>query len=84
MSTNAILIDHRHAGHDTTSGAIANDVRAGVSGFLAKWRARRAERALCEELSGLGDRMLLDIGLTPEEVARLRAGDIFTPQRHQN
>lgn len=53
--------------------------------ILADWRAARARkaatRALCDKLESLDDRMLLDIGMSEVEIARLRSGDKFVPTR---
>ncbi len=51
--------------------------------IIADWRAARARRAearrLCEQLDAMDDRMLLDIGMSENDIARLRNGDQFVP-----
>ena len=59
--------------------------RHGFSLFaaFADWRVARARRVearrLCEQLDSMDDRMLLDIGMSENDIARVRAGDKFVP-----
>ena len=63
--------------------AITALLRGHVTEAVATWRQVQEQRRICAELAALNDRMLLDIGLTYEEIARLRAGDRFVPGRQQ-
>ena len=50
---------------------------------LVNWRAARARRVearrLCEQFESMDDHMLLDIGMSENDIARLRSGDQFVP-----
>ncbi len=62
--------------------AISALMRGHFAEAVTAWREAAEVRTLCRELTGLSNRMLLDIGVTPEEIARLRAGDRFLPGRY--
>jgi uncharacterized protein YjiS (DUF1127 family) len=65
--------------HLSAFGAL---VRGRFAEAVAAWKDVVEVRTVCKELTQLNDRMLLDIGVTPEEIARLRAGDRFLPGRY--
>lgn len=58
---------------------------ASLFSLFADWRAARARKAatrvLCGKLEAMDDRLLLDIGMSEVEIARLRCGDKFVPTR---
>lgn len=45
----------------------------------AAHRERVAVRRLCDRLELMDDRMLLDIGVSETDIARLRSGERFVP-----
>lgn len=70
------------AGAQLDSRSLTNPVSALGARFAtlrAKLALRSAERRLCEHLAHLDDRLLLDIGISETEIARLRAGEVFSP-----
>lgn len=44
------------------------------------WRAAAEERRMRRALAELDDTMLRDIGIAPDEIARVRAEERFTPR----
>ena len=74
-----VAISHAHGDQPS---AFAELIRGHFAGAIAAWKAAHETRKVCEELSGLNDRMLSDIGLTPDEIVRLRSGDRFIPARY--
>jgi uncharacterized protein YjiS (DUF1127 family) len=67
-----------HVGSETES-PIAGLKRISQS-LAARLRRRKQEWLLREELAGLSDRSLLDIGIAEDEIYRVRAKDSFTPR----
>lgn len=71
-----------------TSIAVANDVagrlkNAVAQAFAALQRAQ-SERRMREQLAGMDDSLLIDIGIERDEIIRVRAGERFTPRRWQD
>lgn len=51
-----------------------------VESMLATWRRALAERKFRAELAEMDTRLLVDIGIAEDEVARVRAREWFTPR----
>ena len=64
---------------DTTATVSAANPLAGwASTVVARFRTRAADRALRRQLADMDPAMLRDIGITDDEIARVRAMDRFT------
>jgi uncharacterized protein YjiS (DUF1127 family) len=48
--------------------------------IVSAWRAAAEERHVRRQLAELDDAMLRDIGIAPDEIARVRAEQKFTPR----
>lgn len=51
-----------------------------IESMVATWRRALAERRVRATLSEMDERLLVDIGVAPDEVARVRAKERFTPR----
>lgn len=80
MSTNLNTFDASVAPSDTVSAPLSS----GIAGFVARiqsaWSQARSVRRAMGEIGGLSDRELVDIGLTQDEVLRLRNHEMFVPR----
>lgn len=70
--------------HDTDLVGRASASSGGLRALLARafqsWRRAAKRRQLRDELSGMSDSMLLDIGVADDEIYRVRRGDNFIPR----
>jgi len=63
--------------------SILEAVAATLGEAVAQVQRGMAERKLRHELAAMSDSMLLDIGIAPDEIIRIRAGERFTPRGWQ-
>lgn len=71
-----------------TSFISTSDLAAGAStgigswlkGRIAAFEARRSDRALRRQLADMDDALLRDIGISEDEIWRVRAGHPFVPR----
>lgn len=64
-----------NAGSDATPAA-----GGGLAARLQAWRSAFAKRRLRDQLALMDDRLLLDIGICEDEIARVRAREDFMPR----
>lgn len=67
------------AKHIMDSSAVGES-RSAIEGMVATWRRALAERRVRATLAEMDERLLLDIGIAPDEVARVRVRERFTPR----
>lgn len=58
----------------------ASDGRGAIEGMVETWRRALAERRVRTTLAEMDERLLVDIGIALDEVARVRARERFTPR----
>jgi len=69
-----------HLGHEESLfGSLAQR----IADFRATFRKRAEVNRLCDRLETMDDRMLLDIGISEVDIARLRSGERFIPSHVQ-
>ena len=80
MSTNLNTFDATVA----PAEAVTSPISSGIAGFIGRvqtaWGQARAMRRAMGEIGGLSDRELADIGLTHDEIMRLRNHEMFVPR----
>lgn len=66
------------AGHETS--ALGQALLGRLASFLTGLRAAAEERRVRRHLAALPDALLRDIGISEDEIHRIRACDRFTPR----
>lgn len=72
--------DDTNAGAVTGSAAAPNTILRWAGDIFAAMRAATADRAMRRQLAELDNALLRDIGISEEEIHRVRAMERFTPR----
>ena len=81
MTTSSMASAEHLASGQSTSILSALALR--LAEVRAHLKHRRDARRLTDQLQAMDDRLLVDIGLTEDDIARLRAGERFLPSLYQ-
>jgi uncharacterized protein YjiS (DUF1127 family) len=85
MRTCVATVAPLHLGRSADAKLIMDSIapgesRSAVEGMVATWRRALAERRVRATLAEMDERLLVDIGIAPDEVARVRVRERFTPR----
>lgn len=85
MKTCVATVGPLHLGRSANAKLIMDsgtvgESRSRIESMVATWRRALAERSVRTTLAEMDERLLVDIGIASDEVARVRARERFTPR----